>query len=83
MIRRYIAWRHRNSRDRRLGKSSRGQRGTGRLPPGRLVSPDAEMQVHPAALPLDLIDLALAVLLAASLERQHLDVPWDVLELGQ
>jgi len=36
----------------------------------RIVSPDAEVQVHPAALPLDLVDLALAVLLAARLERE-------------
>jgi len=35
------------------------------------------MQVHPAALPLHLIvDLALAVLLAARFERQQFRVPW-------
>ena len=57
-----------------------GQAGAGRpeRPPNRgcltalgVVSPNAEMQLDPAALPLD---LALAVLLAARLERQHLGV---------
>ena len=38
------------------------------------------MQVHPAALDLDLIDLALAVVLAPSLERQQLRVPREHLE---
>jgi hypothetical protein len=33
------------------------------------------VQVDPAALPLDVIDLALAVVLAASLERQQLRIP--------
>ena len=43
------------------------------MPPSlasRVVSPGAKMEVHPAALPLDLVDLAFAVLLAAGLERQ-------------
>jgi hypothetical protein len=35
----------------------------------------AEVQGLPAALPLDLIDLALAVVLATSLERERLRVP--------
>jgi hypothetical protein len=41
------------------------------------------MQVHPAALPLDLIDLALAVVLTTGLERQQLSVPRERLERGQ
>ena len=41
------------------------------------------MQVDPVALPLDLIDFALAVVLAAGLERQDLEVAGEVLELGQ
>jgi hypothetical protein len=36
----------------------------------RVVSPGAKMEIHPAALTFHLIDLALAVVLAASLERQ-------------
>jgi hypothetical protein len=40
----------------------------------RVVSPDTEMQVHPAALHLHLVDLSLAVLLAACLEGEHLCV---------
>ena len=48
-----------------------------------VVSPDAEMQLDPAALPLDLVDLALAVLLAARLERQHLRVLREVLQPSQ
>jgi hypothetical protein len=36
------------------------------------------MQVHPAALPLDLIDLALAVVLTTGLERQQLSVRGSV-----
>jgi hypothetical protein len=46
-----------------------------RLASRRVVSADAEMQVHPAALPLDLIDLAFAVVLAAGLERKQLRIP--------
>jgi hypothetical protein len=38
------------------------------------------MQVHPAALPLNLVDLALAVLLTASLEGQQLGVSRESLE---
>jgi hypothetical protein len=41
------------------------------------------MQVDPAALELELIDLALAVVLAAGLEGQDLQVAGEVLELGQ
>jgi hypothetical protein len=39
-----------------------------------VVSSDAEVQVDPVALPLDLVDLALAVLLTARLEGQQLGV---------
>jgi hypothetical protein len=55
---------------------SRPARATGRpqrrRPPNRLasrpvVAADAQVQVHPAALPLDLIDLALAVVLTVML----------------
>jgi hypothetical protein len=38
------------------------------------------VQVDPAALPLDLIDLALAVVLAAGLEGEQLGVPRERLE---
>jgi hypothetical protein len=38
------------------------------------------MQVHPAALPLHLIDLALAVILAAGLEGEQLGVPRERLK---
>jgi hypothetical protein len=38
------------------------------------------MQVHPTALPLDLIDLAFAVVLAAGLERKQLRIPREPLE---
>jgi hypothetical protein len=48
-----------------------------------LVSPDAEVQIDAVALPLDLVDLALAVLLAASLEGQHLLILREVLQLSQ
>jgi hypothetical protein len=47
---------------------------TDQLPP-RLVAPCPEVQVYAAALPLDLVDLSLAVLLAAGLEREQLGVP--------
>ena len=48
-----------------------------------LVSPDAEMQVYSAALPLDLVDLALAVLFAASLEGKQLRLPREQLQFGK
>jgi hypothetical protein len=41
------------------------------------------VQVDPAALELELIDLALAVLLAPSLEGEYLQVAGKVLQLGQ
>jgi hypothetical protein len=40
-----------------------------------VVASDAEMHVDPTALSLHLVDLALAVLLTTSLEREHLRVP--------
>jgi hypothetical protein len=40
------------------------------------------VQVDPAALELELVDLALAVVLAAGLEGQHFQVAGQVLELG-
>jgi hypothetical protein len=39
--------------------------GVGRLPPWRLVPAGPQVQVHPAALELELVDLALAVVLTA------------------
>jgi hypothetical protein len=54
-----------------------------RLPPRRLVAPGPEVQVHPAAMELELVDLALAVVLAAGLEDEDLQVARQVLELGQ
>ncbi len=56
--------------------------GPSRLPPG-LVAAGAEVQVDPAALELELVDLALAVVLAAGLEGEDLQVAGEVLELGQ
>ena len=41
------------------------------------------MQVHPAALPLDLVDLALAVVLASSLEGQQLGITREHLKRRQ
>jgi hypothetical protein len=49
----------------------------------RVVPVGAQVQVHPAALPLDLVDLALAVVLTTGLERQQLSVPRERLERGQ
>ena len=43
---------------------------TRRLASRRVVPAGAQVQVHPATLPLNLIDLALAVVLTASLEGQ-------------
>jgi hypothetical protein len=48
-----------------------------------VIPAGAQMQVHPATLPLDLIHLALAVILTASLEGQQLGVPRERLERGQ
>jgi hypothetical protein len=43
----------------------------------------AEVQVDPAALKLELVDLALAVVFAAGLEGEDLEVAGEVMELGQ
>jgi hypothetical protein len=48
-----------------LGRMDLGQ-GTGRLLPPRLVASSPKMQVDPVTLPLDLIDLVFAVVLAAA-----------------
>jgi hypothetical protein len=41
------------------------------------------VQVDPAALELELVDLALAIVLAGGLEGQDLQVAGEVLELGE
>jgi hypothetical protein len=46
---------------------------SGRLPPRWLVAPGPQVQVDPAAPELELVDLALAVVLIASLERAFPD----------
>jgi hypothetical protein len=51
------------------------------LPP--VVSPDTEVQIDAITLPFDFVDLALAVLLTARLERQYLSVPGEVLQPSQ
>jgi hypothetical protein len=53
-----------------------------RLPPG-LVAAGAEVQIDPAALEFELVDLTLAVVLTTSLEGEDLQVARQVLELGQ
>src|SRR4029453_14901110 len=55
----------------------------GRLAPRWLVAAGAEMEINPAALELELLDLALAVLLPPGLERQDLQVAGEVLEFGE
>jgi hypothetical protein len=57
--------------------------GPARLPSRWLVASDPEVQVDPATLELELVDLALAVVLAAGLEGEDLQVAREVLELGQ
>jgi hypothetical protein len=54
-----------------------------RLASGRLVAAGAQVQEDAAALPLDLIDLALAVVLTTGLEGQQFGVPRERLECGQ
>jgi hypothetical protein len=56
--------------------------GPGRLPSG-LVAADPQVQVDPAALELELVDLALAVVLAPGLEGEDLQVARQPLKLGQ
>ena len=57
--------------------------GRSRLVPGWLVAAGPQVQIHPAALELELVDLALAVVLATGLEGEDLQVAGEVLELGQ
>ena len=54
-----------------------------RLPPWRLVAAGPEMQVDAAALELELVDLAFAVVLAAGLEREQFGISRELLQLGQ
>jgi hypothetical protein len=55
----------------------------GRLAPRRIAPTGAEVQVYAAALPLDLVDLAFAVFLAAGLEGEHFQVLGEPLQGGQ
>jgi hypothetical protein len=48
-----------------------------------LVAAGPEVQIDPAALEFELVDLAFAVVLAAGLEGQDLQVAGEVLELDQ
>ena len=57
--------------------------GPARLAPRRLVPACAKMQVDPAALELELVDLALAVILAAGLEREQFGISRELLQFGQ
>jgi hypothetical protein len=54
-----------------------------RLPLRWLVASGPEVQVDAAALELELVDLALAVVVAAGLEGEDLQVAREVLEFGQ
>ena len=54
-----------------------------RLVSRRVVPAGAKVEIDPAALPLHLVDLTFAVVLAGSLEGQQLCVPWEVLQRGQ
>jgi hypothetical protein len=53
-----------------------------RLPPRWFVSSGPQVQVYPAALELELVDLALAVVLAAGLEREQFGTSRELLQLG-
>src|SRR5688500_9310507 len=66
----------RRSHSRAADFETRPRRGRrhDRLASRRVVPAGAEVQVHPAALPLDLVDLAFAVVLASGLEREQLGV---------
>ena len=57
--------------------------GLGWLRPRRLVPAGPEVKVDPVALEFELVDLAFAVVLAAGLEGQDLQVTGKVLKLGQ
>jgi hypothetical protein len=87
-----VAWRGSWGARTAAATGSRPAKATGRhrsraavLPPNLAAgfTADAQVQVHPAALPLDLIDLALAVVLTTSLEGEQLGVPRERLEGGQ
>jgi hypothetical protein len=54
-----------------------------RLPPRWLVASGPEVQVDQVALELELVDLAFAVVLATSLEREDLQVARQMLELDK
>jgi hypothetical protein len=56
--------------------------GPSRLAPRCLVESGPEVQVDPAALELKLVDLALAVVLAAGLEREQFSISWELLQHG-
>jgi hypothetical protein len=51
--------------------------------PGWLVASGPQVQIHPVALELELVDLAFAGVFATGLEGQDLQVAGEVLELGQ
>jgi len=57
--------------------------GPSRLPPRWIVASSPEVQIDPAALELELVDLALAVVLAAGLEREQFGISRELLQLGQ
>lgn len=57
--------------------------GPGRLGSRGLVASSPKVQVDPAALDLELVDLAFEVVLTAGLEGQDLQITGHVLELGQ
>jgi hypothetical protein len=48
-----------------------------------LVASSPEVQVDPATLELELVDLPLAVVLAAGLEREQFGISRELLQLGQ
>jgi hypothetical protein len=56
--------------------------GLDRLSPG-LIAAGAQVQVDPAALELELVDFALAVVFAAGLEGQDLQIAREDLQLRQ
>ena len=70
------------SQGRRLDGIELGH-GPSRLPPRWLVSSGPKVQVDPTALKLELVDLALAVILAAGLEREQYGISRELLQLGQ
>ena len=67
---------------RRLVGVEFGHRPAG-LAPRWLVASGPKVQVDPAALELELVDLAFAVVLAAGLEREQFGISRELLQLGQ